>query len=101
MPDEISVDGVEDHRSQHGTDRHGLPFYPKLSLDIPDDADDLSKKVETEWYGGGYAGGLCIKDDVKQRAYYGSPSALESDTFTAVGNDVRGAFEEWLKYEGK
>ena len=76
---------------------HGLPFHPKLSLKAFDDEDELSKAVETEWFGGGYATSMCIKDDVKQRAYYGSPSALMSDTFIAVGNDVRSAVEQWLE----
>ena len=78
--------------------QHGLPFSPKLSLNMPDDNEDIAAKVEDEWFGSSYVASL--KDDIKQRAYYGSPAVLESDSFVTVANDVSSALGEWLKIGG-
>lgn len=78
--------------------QHGLPFYPKLSLNMPDDNEDIAAKAEDEWIGSNYVASL--KDDIKQRAYYGSPDVLVSDSFVTVANDVRCALGDWLKTGG-
>ncbi len=74
----------------------GLPFHPGFSLELPDDEVERSVEIETAWFGTGFDAVACIKNDIKQRAYYGSPSALNSASYLSVSESVWRTFEEWL-----
>lgn len=74
----------------------GLPFLPELSLDLPVDAEDLSEAVEKQWFGTGYDQNRAIRDDMKQKAYFGAPSALHGDLFKDTAGRIRDSIIEWL-----
>jgi len=74
----------------------GLPFHPGFSLELPDDEVERSVEIETAWFGTGFDAVACIKNDIKQRAFYGSPSALNSASYLSVSESIWRSFKEWL-----
>jgi len=77
----------------------GLPFLPDLSHALAEDEDERSAVIEESWFGNDFGGDTGVKGDLKQRAYFGSQSALNSDTFFSVSRAVWNAIYEWLGFE--
>lgn len=76
--------------------RCGLPFHPGFSLELPGDEVERLVEIETKWFGTGYDAVGCIKNDIKQRAYYGSPTALNAASYLSVSESVWRTFKAWL-----
>jgi hypothetical protein len=74
----------------------GLPFLPELSLALPDNADGRSEAVEEQWFGTGFSPGRAIRDDMKKKAYFGSPSALHAELFVETARRIRNSVFKWL-----
>ena len=77
----------------------GLPFLPGLSQALVADQGERSKTIEESWFGNDFGGDTGVKGDLKQRAYFGTQSALNSDTFFSVSRTVWNAIYEWLGFE--
>ncbi len=84
------------HREQ------GLPFHSELSPEnFESGADEWAEIIEQKWFGSGstYHTDTVIRDDMKQRAYYGSPEALDCDVFRATSRDIWKGIRRCLQQE--
>jgi exodeoxyribonuclease V gamma subunit len=76
-----------------------FPFLPSLSMNLSDDKDELAAMIDDGWHGDRNSVG--IRDEMQQRAYYGSPAALQSETFVAVAESLQLALQDWLSIGGR
>lgn len=79
----------------------GLPFLPELSLELPEDPDDLSSAAENQWFGNAFDSGQAIRGDMKKKAYFGAPSALGADLFCETADRIGNSLLQWLASSGK
>ncbi len=78
----------------------GLPFHPELAPDVFDqDVDERSGSIEEKWFGSGSGSNYVsvIRNNMKQRAYYGSPAALDCDVFLQTSQVIWKGIFHWLQ----
>lgn len=77
----------------------GLPFHPGLgSATFSLEGGELAEALENKWFGSGGPNNYdqAIKDDLRQRAYFGSPDALTSSAFFTTSKMIWDAFDCWF-----
>jgi hypothetical protein len=75
----------------------GLPFLPELSFELPADRERRAEAIEQHWFGDDYGYRAGIKDDMPQRAFFGAPSALNTEHFFGTAWKIGNSMRAWLK----
>lgn len=75
----------------------GLPFEPGLSMAMnPDEPGDYFENVMNRWFDGDFGGRSAMRNDLRERSYFGDVKALLSPQFMDTSERVRSAVDQWL-----